>query len=85
LLAAGRRSIGMRRRALLGEPARVSSVRAAAPAFVPLSADDAFVGDPKLTMYHRPECALAAGRSWTAMPRAAHESAGRTACLVCRP
>jgi hypothetical protein len=86
LLVIGRRAIGLRRRALLGEPAPTARRNvAAAPAFVPTGDDDSFVADPALTLYHRSTCALAVGRRWAALPRAAQEHAGRTACGVCRP
>jgi hypothetical protein len=85
LLVVGRRAIGLRRRALLGEPAATARRSAPVPAVVPTGPDDSFVADPALTLYHRSGCALAVGRRWAALPRAAHEGAGRTACGVCRP
>jgi hypothetical protein len=85
LLIAGRRSIGMRRRALLGEPAGVAGRVQTAPSVALAGAVDSFVADPALSRYHRSDCALAAGRGWAAWPRAAHERAGRAACGVCRP
>jgi hypothetical protein len=85
LLVTGRRAVGMRRRALLGEPALTPSRRGPAPTAVLAGSADAFVADPELTRYHRPDCALAAGRGWAASSRATHERAGRVACGVCRP
>jgi hypothetical protein len=45
----------------------------------------ALVSAPQLTRYHRPDCALVAGRTTTAASRATHERAGRTPCGVCAP
>ena len=71
-----RRVITARRAYLLGEaPARpVEGARS--PSLV--AGDDG-------RYFHRSDCSLAAGRSWVASPRQAHESAGRTACPGCRP
>ena len=35
--------------------------------------------------FHRSECPIAAGRSWTPLSRPTHEAAGRTACGICQP
>jgi hypothetical protein len=83
LLLAGRRAIGLRRQALLGEPAEVARERASAqPAN---HAVGALVGGPGLLHFHRADCAMAAGRGWAAASAVNHGRAGRTACGVCRP
>jgi hypothetical protein len=85
LLVSGRRAVGLRRRALLGEPAMTSRRAAAVSTVAVTSADDSFVADPNLALYHRSDCPLAFGRRWAPLPRATHERAGRTPCGVCRP
>jgi hypothetical protein len=85
ILIVGRRAIGMRRRALLGEPA-ATSLRArqvAAPATA--SGSDTLVADPGLRRFHRSDCALVAGRGWPSASRTEHERARRLPCGVCRP
>ncbi len=36
-----------------------------------------------MVRFHRPDCTLAVGRSWTASTRQVHEEAGRLPCGVC--
>jgi hypothetical protein len=85
LLLAGRRAIGLRRQALLGEPA------VAAPVAVHVSEQPAphlaaaLVGGAGLLHFHRADCAMAVGRGWAAASAVQHGRAGRTACGVCRP
>jgi hypothetical protein len=86
-LLRGRRTLGERRRALLpdvvvvaepvGRVTRVSGVSEARP-------DELLVAGVGMELFHRPDCALAAGRGWTTMTRAEHEAAGRHPCGVCR-
>jgi hypothetical protein len=86
LVIAGRRAVGARRRALLGEPAVGSSgptrVRALGDS---RPSSPLLVGDAGLKHYHRADCSLAADRGWPALSRSEHEAAGRTPCGVCRP
>jgi hypothetical protein len=82
LLLAGRRSVGIRQVALLGEPPVV------APGSHPtelVAHSDAVVSGPGLHRYHRADCSMAAGKHFAAASRAEHETAGRTGCGVCRP
>jgi hypothetical protein len=88
LLLAGRRRIGFRRVALLGElhpelhpKAPAQSVPAAA---VQPSSDRLVAGDD-LLRYHRSDCPLAAGKSHPEHSAASHRAAGRQPCGVCRP
>ena len=82
LLLAGRRSVASRRVAVLGAMpgAQEMALSITAPASSAL-----LVGGEGLTHFHRADCAMAAGREWPALERAAHERAGRTACGVCTP
>jgi hypothetical protein len=85
LLVSGRRAIGVRRVALLGEP-----VLAAVPyprdgaADVAAPSEDLVAGDG-LLHYHRADCPMARSKSFTAATRSEHERLGRAACGVCRP
>jgi hypothetical protein len=82
LLIAGRRSVTTRRVAVLGaapdEPMRRQGTSGPASSAT-------LVGGEGLTHFHRSDCALAAGRNWPALDRAAHEDVGRAPCGVCRP
>jgi hypothetical protein len=40
---------------------------------------------PGTSRYHRPSCALVAGKDRDTAPRSVHEQAGRQACEVCEP
>ena len=44
-----------------------------------------YVAAPATARYHRPGCALVAGRAVEAAGRAGHEVAGRRPCEACRP
>jgi hypothetical protein len=44
---------------------------------------DGLVATPTMSRYHRPGCALAAGKPVTPASRADHERAGRQACGIC--
>lgn len=85
-LLAGRRAVGLRRQALLGEPAAVT---AAAPvAVIPHQETRGLVdlvGGAGLTHYHRSDCAMAVGRAWPAAASSTHVREGRTPCGVCQP
>jgi len=97
-LLRGRRAVGERRRTLLPDPAaqvqRVRQARGSVPAPVlppnsgaaPVIAAEVFLAGPDMERFHRPNCALAAGRSgWTTMTRQEHMAAGRKPCGVCDP
>lgn len=90
LLMAGRRSVGSRRRFLLGEPGGTGYAEEAprtAEVYdltrAPNSA--ALVGGPSLNRYHRADCPMAAGRDWAPASRWEHEEAGRSPCGLCKP
>jgi hypothetical protein len=83
MLLAGRRAVGVRRLAVLGDlrgmPARASAVTSDA------STSQNLVGGEGLRRFHRAGCTLAQGRNWSAASRSEHERAGRVPCGVCRP
>jgi hypothetical protein len=94
----GRRALGERRRSLLpdvtvadlDQPASVGTRRGLGTASATITASAAvetlFVAGEGMERFHRPDCALAAGRAnWTAVSRREHEAAGRRPCGVCRP
>jgi hypothetical protein len=90
----GRRALGERRRLLLPDVADVTAGAAARGIAVgaPLTATsetavaDVFLAGEGMERFHRPGCALAAGRTgWTTATRQEHEEAGRRPCGVCRP
>jgi hypothetical protein len=83
LLMDGRRTIGVRRIALLGEPAPLPSW--AAQAAAPTHGLTGFVAGPGLRHYHRADCTLAAGKPFSSASREVHEAAGHTRCGVCQP
>jgi hypothetical protein len=100
-LLRGRRTLGERRRALLGDPypgARMGesmgavtgvsgapSPSGAATTLAGMVEPQLFVAGADLALFHRPECALAEGRRWDAATRDEQTGAGRRACGVCRP
>ena len=83
MLLAGRRAVGVRRLAVLGDlrgiPARASAGTSDA------STSHNLIGGVGLRRFHRAGCTLAQGRNWSAAPRSEHERAGRVPCGVCRP
>lgn len=85
-LLRGRRAVGLRYRELFG---RLGTAVDAAPSpGVTTTADAdvaAFIAGEGLIRYHRPGCALAAGRDWPSGTRVSHEEEGRQPCGVCRP
>jgi hypothetical protein len=83
MLLAGRRSVGVRRLALLGD-LRGMPVRASARATGDSTSQNLVAGEG-LRRFHRAGCTLAQGRNWSAASRGEHERAGRVACGVCQP
>ena len=98
-LLRGRRALGERRRALLADPVvavdsrdtgdpgavrRVSTTAGTDRRARPTAAELLVAGEG-LLRYHRLDCVLAAGRSWTSATREQQEGAGRLPCGVCRP
>lgn len=83
MLLAGRRAVGVRRLAVLGD-LRAMPVRASAGASQD-STSQHLVGGEGLRHFHRAGCTMAHGRNWSAASRGEHERAGRVACGVCRP
>jgi hypothetical protein len=89
----GRRALGERRLMLLPDVAdALSNEQAPAEPVVlagsssPASQDAVFLAGAGMERYHRPDCALAAGRAgWMTATRTEHEDAGRRPCGVCRP
>ena len=83
MLLGGRRAVGVRRLALLGDlrgmPARSSALTSDA-----LTSQNLVAG-VGLRRFHRVGCTLAQGRNWSAASRSEHERAGRVPCGVCRP
>jgi uncharacterized membrane protein (UPF0136 family) len=86
-LLSGRRAVGVRRMALLGDPAPVAVVPAQTqPAHDLLHAPvDALVAGEGLAHFHRADCPLAVHKSFIAATRSEHERSGHAACGVCRP
>ena len=84
LLLAGRRAVGVRRMALLGDPAPEVVVPHQQHPAHDLRAD-ALVAGEGLTHYHRADCPMAVNKSFVAASRSAHERSGHAACGVCRP
>lgn len=85
-LLRGRRAVGLRYRELFGRLG--AEVDATPPPSVTTTADAdsaSLIAGDGLIRYHRPGCALAAGRDWPSATRADHEQAGRQPCGVCRP
>lgn len=95
----GRRALGERRRLLLPDVVAAAAVEPtvaletggdpgalATPPSGTASVEDVFLAGEGMERYHRPDCALAAGRAgWTTATRSEHEAAGRRPCGVCRP
>jgi hypothetical protein len=83
MLLAGRRAVGARRLAVLGDlrgmPSRVSAPSSDG------STSQNLVGGEGLRHFHRAACAMAQGRHWSAASRQDHERAGRVPCGVCQP
>jgi len=82
MLVAGRRAVGARRLALLGDVRLLPSLTSAA---FERSSSERLVAGPGLRHFHRADCTMAQGRDWGAALRPEHEQAGLIACGVCRP
>ena len=78
-LLQGRRALALRRRELM---AAVPSAAPHAPS-ADADVDDARVGVPGTTRYHRPGCAAVSGKAVRSMSVAKHERAGRRPCGLC--
>jgi hypothetical protein len=88
----GRRALGERRRLLLPDLAEATPdpqpvlVGPLSTPAVARATDEVFLAGEGMDRFHRPGCALAAGRTgWTTATRRHHEEAGRRPCGVCRP
>ena len=81
-LLEGRRAVGERRYAVLGDP-DVSALtqRPAAGS----AADEPLVAAGPMTRYHRTGCPAVSGKQVSAAARDDHESVGRSPCGICRP
>jgi hypothetical protein len=91
-LARGRRTVMLARGSVLPyPPRRAASPRAASSnghgpvGRIAASGHEGFVAASNMTRYHSAGCGLVTGKQVMVAPRAAHESAGRIACEVCRP
>lgn len=83
MLLAGRRAVGVRRLAVLGD-LRGMPVRASGRTTHDATSRNLVAGEG-LRRFHRAGCTLAQVRNWSAASRSEHEQAGRVACGVCRP
>lgn len=90
-LMGARRAVAVRRAALyrtasLATPASPATPASRAPGAMsgPRPAPK-FAATPAMTRYHRPTCALAAGKPLRLEARREHETAGRRPCGICRP
>jgi hypothetical protein len=84
-LMGARRAVTLRRALLfrtasLANPISPGPVAAGGPQRAPK-----FAAGPAMTRYHRPTCALAAGKPVELERRSDHEAAGRRPCGICRP
>lgn len=82
LVLKGRRAVGLRRVALLGEPPAPS---ASTSLVTTPAADTVLVGSDARLRYHRSDCPMVRGKGFPSGTRAQHESKGRLPCGVCRP
>ena len=81
----GRRAVGERRRALLGEPLRSGGVGSEVDGRVAGCEVDGLVAGVGTRLFHRAGCPLAEGRGWSVGSREELVGAGRVPCGVCRP
>jgi hypothetical protein len=83
-LLRARQAVGLARMRVLGapRPVGVSSDRVYRPSD---NGHAVLVAVPGLLRFHRPGCALVAGKQVRVASRVAHERAGRQACEVCEP
>jgi hypothetical protein len=79
-LVAGRRSVGLRIRRLLGEPPRRSVEPGPPHAVVP---SGGLVAGDGVRHFHLTTCPMAAGRTWPVSEPEEHERAGRQPCGIC--
>jgi hypothetical protein len=86
-LLRGRRAVGARARwLLLLEGEDQDAGRSVVGRSDEASPDrDMLVAGPGLSYFHRPDCPLAAGRSWSGAVEAEQRAAGRAPCGVCHP
>ena len=85
VLLVARRTIGVRRRLLVGEAAPLAAAaRRPAPVTV-AAAEELLVGQPGLKRYHRADCPMARAKNWPSASRVEHERHGLAPCQVCRP
>jgi hypothetical protein len=93
-LARGRQMVRVAQRTVMGErrfvPFRTDTVLPAPNGSIgrrsqPVSAGGRFLAVPGTSRYHRPSCALVAGKVSDTAARSVHEQAGRQACEVCEP
>ncbi|MGZ4624501.1 MAG: hypothetical protein ACXVX8_18295 [Blastococcus sp.] len=85
LLVNGRRRIGLRREALLGDPGLPAEEATVVVELPAQRGPVTLVGGAGLLHFHRSDCAMAQGRDWPAATASEHARAGRSACGVCRP
>ena len=81
----GRRAVGERRRALLGEPLPSGGVGSEVDGRVAGCEVDGLVAGVGTRLFHRAGCPLAEGRGWSVGSREEQVGAGRAPCGVCRP
>ncbi len=82
-LLEGRRAVGERRYAVLGDPDLTAG--AAQRTVADLGGELSLVAAEAMTRYHRAACPAVAGRHVAAASRDDHESVGRSPCGICRP
>jgi hypothetical protein len=83
-LLRARQAVTLARVSVLGQPRPVEVTTV--PAFGPSENGHAvLVAAPGLLRFHRPGCALVAGKQVGVASRVAHERAGRMPCEVCEP
>lgn len=86
LLVAGRRRIGLRRIALLGDlplAPQPASTPVATAVLSGAPSSEELVSADNLVRFHRADCPLAVGKGYASAPLAAHRDAGRLPCGVC--
>jgi len=84
-LLRGRRALSAHAAAVMVEAAALTPAGAGSARPMAVAPAQRLVAADGLRHFHHPDCPIAAGRSWSALPRRAHEAAGRTACGICQP